>query len=338
MRCDRMGRGFVACFCLVAAWLVPTLPADAWSAAGHRIIANIAFDRLDPAVRSGIVDTIRRHEDFEKRFAANMPDDIKNGDAAIQERWIFLQASIWPDLARGSKFSKGPWHYVDMPFYLSVLDQMALEGTIKPNISSELPKPLTAQAKENLNCLQAFSLCLQGVADPNATAEERAIGYCWILHIGGDIHQPLHSTALMSRARFNTADGDRGGNSIRVQQRGNLHSLWDGLLGGNQSLNEIRSRSADLVRDPDLKAAGEKAAGTLAIEAWAKESHHLCKTVVYNQAILAEVTEREADATQPLRAVDLDEDYLKQAGKVARQRVVEAGYRLAAVLSNQRPR
>src|SRR5882724_7095572 len=79
--------------------------AEAWGAAGHRVIANIAYDRLDDAMRSRIVKILLKHEDFDKRFKQRMPAEILAGSAE-EDRWIFLQASIWPDLIRGMpKFS-----------------------------------------------------------------------------------------------------------------------------------------------------------------------------------------------------------------------------------------
>src|SRR5205807_3132992 len=113
--------------------LFPT-HAFGWSAAGHRIVANIAYDRLEPGVRTNIVKILRSHEDFAERFAARMPEEIRERVSEDQDRWIFLQASIWPDLIRSApKFHKGTWHYIDIPFYLSDLDKTALGDSIKPN-------------------------------------------------------------------------------------------------------------------------------------------------------------------------------------------------------------
>lgn len=50
-----------------------------------------------------------------------------------------------------------------------------------------------------------------------------------IIHLMGDIHQPLHCTTLVSP---HFPFGDRGGNEIEVRADGvktNLHSLWDSL-------------------------------------------------------------------------------------------------------------
>ncbi len=317
----------------LAVWLQFPGRADAWSAAGHRIVANIAYDRLDPATRANVVKILRQHDDFAARFAAHMPDDIRDGLPEEQDRWIFLHASIWPDLIRSApQYHHGTWHYIDLPFYLSELDRTALESVIKPNISMDVPIPLTDAARDGMNCVQAVKMALAALKDAATTNEQKAICYCWLMHIAGDSHQPLHSVGLISRGRFNTSDGDKGGNGIKIKQGQNLHGFWDGLLGGNQSLNEIRKRTAEIVGTDEFKSAGEKAAGQLAPETWIEESHHLVRTVVYHKIILDGVAAGEADSTQPLQRVDLPLEYRQEAGHIAQRRVAEAGYRLAELL------
>jgi hypothetical protein len=318
---------------LVAILLLPPERAAGWGPGGHRVVANIAYDKLEPATRAKIVSVLRKHPDFDNRFGPKMPEDIRKGNAEDQDRWIFLQAAIWPDLVRPHPpYHKRSWHFINMPFYLSPLDQAALQDALKPNISFSLPSPLTKTAQDHLNCVQAWKLCMRGLTDAHATDGERAIDYCWLLHIAGDIHQPLHATALVTRGRFNTAEGDMGGNAIKIKQGHDLHSYWDGLLGGNQTLNDIRGRAADILADAKLRKAAESAAAKMAVEVWVVESNQLAKDFVYSKLILDEVAAREADASQPLQKVDLPQEYRQQAGQLARQRVAEAGYRLAEAL------
>jgi hypothetical protein len=322
----------VAALFLTAWWLSPG-QASGWGPGGHKVVANIAYDRLDPATRSAIVKVLQKHPDFKDRFAAKMPKDIKDGDAEDRERWIFLQAAIWPDLARSDpRYHKESWHFMNVPYYLSAHDKATLQDVIKPNVSFSLPTPLTAEAKAHLNAAQAIKLCVRVLTDSHATDQERAISFCWLLHVVGDIHQPLHSTALVSRGRFHTGEGDRGGNSIKIKQGRNLHSYWDGLLGGEQKLNDIRKRSAEILGDDGLKKAAEAAAEKLDVEDWVQESNKLAKDFVYHKLILAAVRAGEAQASKPLQKVDLPEEYLQKAGQVAQQRVAEAGYRLAEIL------
>ena len=48
------------------------------------------------------------------------------------------------------------------------------------------------------------------------TDEEKAIYLTWLMHLVGDIHQPLHCTAVF-REQF--PNGDKGGNDAFVRIR-----------------------------------------------------------------------------------------------------------------------
>lgn len=324
--------------CIVSvfgAWLFSAGYADSWSAGGHRVVANIAYDQLEETTRDNIVAILRKHPDFLKRFKEKMPGDIQAGSAEDQDRWIFLQASIWPDLVYSiPKYKRSTWHYINLPFYLSELDRKVLEGEIKPNIKFTLPKSLKAAEQKKFNCVQAFKFCLRELADAHTPDPDKAIYYCWVLHIGGDIHQPLHSTSLVSRGRFNESEGDRGGNGVLTKQGSDLHSYWDALLGKEQTLNQIRGRAADILLNEDNKKAATAAKSDLKIDVWVRESHKLAKDFVYthDEAILKTVAAGEADSNVPLPKVDLSADYRKKAGPIAQRRAAEAGYRLGEIL------
>jgi hypothetical protein len=64
--------------------------------------------------------------------------------------------------------------------------------------------------------------------DINKTTSEKALFARYLVHLVGDIHQPLHSVSL-----YNTTfpSGDRGGNSLKIiilnGTSQNLHSYWD---------------------------------------------------------------------------------------------------------------
>lgn len=49
----------------------------------------------------------------------------------------------------------------------------------------------------------------------------------------GDVHQPLHTAALLDDILFPPPDGDQGGNKFRIRGANvtNLHSFWDSGAG-----------------------------------------------------------------------------------------------------------
>lgn len=66
---------------------------------------------------------------------------------------------------------------------------------------------------------------------------------------------------------------------------------------------------------------------------WAEESHDYCESIVYADTILNAVTIAPAGGKIP--PIELPEAYYKMAGDVARERIVAAGVRLGALLSDK---
>jgi len=291
----------------VALLLLLTTPAHAFNALGHKVIADIAWQQLDDASRGRIVKTLRRHPRFDSDFAQKMPADVAETD-----RWIFQHAATWPDLIRGQREYDHPtWHYVNFPYYID--GQPAPPGL---NLSALYPTRLDM---DKCNVAQAVKHCqatLKGDASPGG----KALAYCWLFHLVGDLHQPLHSTALVCE-RF--PNGDRGGNSIPTVQGRNLHALWDNLLGRQHRPNDVKREVAELRQRP----THWKVDPTGGVEAWIQESHELAKAFVYSAEIL-EAVKRPGE----LPPIHLPRAYLEKAGDHARARVVAAGLRLASLL------
>lgn len=294
--------------------LVWSASAHAYNALGHKVIADIAWHELKPDSRKAIVDTLRRHPRFDDDFAKQLPAD------ADEDLWIFQQAAIWPDIARGFKgddlatYNHGTWHYVNFPLFVG--GERPLLGI---NLSPDYPPALD---KSQWNILQAVKHC-QATLQSDAPPSDKALAYCWLFHLVGDSHQPLHSTALFCE-QFPT--GDRGGNSIPLVQGDNLHSLWDGLLGQRDKPNDVKREIAQLRERQELW----KVDTTGGIDDWIAEGHELAKAFTYSPAIIEAVQ-------QPgeLAKVSLSEDYLREAGEHTRRRVVAAGLRLAVVLGGK---
>jgi hypothetical protein len=172
---------------------------------------------------------------------------------------------------------------------------------------------------EKWNVAQAVKHC-QATLVGDGPPSDKALACCWLLHLVGDLHQPLHSTALISE-RFPT--GDRGGNSIPTVQGGNLHALWDGLLGRRHRPNDVKREVAELRERSELWKVDTECN----VEAWIQESHELAKSFAYSPQII-EAVKQPGD----LQKINLPREYLSAAGEHARRRIVAAGLRLAALL------
>ena len=103
----------------------------------------------------------------------------------------------------------GPYHFVSVP---------------AGKTYAEVGAPPEGDA---VSALHRFSTT---VRDPSASKEDRATALRFIVHIVGDLHQPLHA-----------GNGtDKGGNEVKVRWFGeatSLHSVWDTELIESQNLS-----------------------------------------------------------------------------------------------------
>ena len=73
------------------------------------------------------------------------------------------------------------------------------------------------------DAITAIQSRIEILKDPNATRDDKVLALKMLVHIMGDIHQPMH----VARAT------DRGGNNVKVKFFGrdrNLHGVWDSDL------------------------------------------------------------------------------------------------------------
>lgn len=320
---------------VVAVVALSTTLSQAWWDCGHKITASIAYRLLSPDQQKMLVDILRQHPRFDQDFRKWMPTDLT---PELEAEWIVQQCSVWPDLTRDfegpdkDKYHRGPWHYQDLPLFLTDADKAEMSGKLTLNMEASVPDPIGDPNK--LNALQAIALARKTALDPNVPAPDRAVAFCWLFHVVGDMHQPCHSTAMFSQRLFpNPGEGDRGGNSVKTTQRGNLHALWDGFLGSRGKVAEMRNRAIELMANPELAQLGQAATGKLESTAWQLESFEIAKEYVYDSEILTFLRALDmSGAAANSMACTVSEDYLKRGGKISERRVVEAGYRIGKIV------
>lgn len=285
----------------------------AWNALGHKVVAEIAWQELDAQTRQQIADVLRRNPRFDIDFAKQMPSDITAASKEEQDHWIFQQAGTWPDIIRKTEYDRPIWHYVNFPLFLNG------ERQVTANLSMDYPTKIDIS---NYNVAQATKYCIAAIKS-NTSPDAKALAYCWLFHLVGDMHQPMHSTALFCD---NFPTGDRGGNEIPLVQGKNLHSLWDNLLGRQSRMNDVKREVTELKSDRDAWIVDPKSN----IDQWIQESHELAKSFAYDQIILQAV--RDTTPGTKMQPVNLPKTYLREAGHRARKRIVAAGMRLANLL------
>jgi hypothetical protein len=298
----------------------------AWSEGGHHLIALIAFKLLSKPDQERFVSILEKHPRFKEDFTP--PENLPNDEERLN--WRIGRAAYWPDVARRQPtYNRPTWHYE--------LGAALVLGDASKIIPPERPGPLPSEATmetQELYISQALTLCTQTLANKHSSDSDRALALCWIGHLVGDSHQPCHAGSLYMEGVFTESDGDRGANRIITKQRVNLHALWDQLLGNDFSLDGTRRRFLEVTTDEELLAIAKKSIASrerLEPQLWLAESRALAVEHVYTPQVREVLEHVKRGLVEKPEEIELSQSYLKNAGRIAQVRTIEAGYRLAAV-------
>ncbi len=300
----------------------------AWDATSHRLTAYVAWEALTPTQRNKLSSIVEKHPRYQSDFLDAMPANIMLASEQEQARWMFGQAAIWPDMTRSFegddliRYNRPTWHYIDGAWIRGEAQQgnVYVGADPLPSIHGESTGPIEHEADVS-NVVEGIEFNLAVLENPLSTGRERAIALSWVLHLIGDIHQPLHSGALVSSELF--ATGDRGGNGI-VTQSGNLHARWDGALR-NQPFEDTLRRMNSFVRQSNIADID------MHVDTWLQESRQIMYEFVYPDEIKAAVLRSERLGTR-LSEFALDDDYASEMQAISEDRVTLAGIRLSIAL------
>lgn len=318
-------------FAALAILVLAAGPAAAWHDRGHMAVALIAYRQLDGGRQGKIRDVLKNHPHFEEFLSADRP-----ADAPLDE-WIFMRAAVWPDWVRENHldevFNLPFHHYVNLPLKRlnGASDQQIQE--IEENIAALPGKESSGQL------LQELPKRLDEVRDNSSEASKRAIALCWVLHLVGDIHQPLHAAAMFTKY---SRQGDHGGNAAYVPWHGrpeNLHFIWDGVVGWDEFTGPTLTPYGVvelIVRDYQQRhPVTDQERGVSEVKAWALESRDLADKEVYSfegQPIRVIFVRDQHPHLNPAHMSPLLDGYADRARGVAEKRVELAGNRLAEQL------
>ena len=204
------------------------------------------------------------------------------------------EAATWPDDMRSApaqfwQKTATPWHYVTLNGI--IYDRAPPEG-------------------DALEALNRFRATLQ---DPNASIGDKQLALRFVVHLVGDLHQPLHAGKCC----------DKGGNDVKVRWFGrdlNLHSVWDSALVDEEQLSftelaaklQRHTSSEDVLTWWDINPRD-----------WISESAQLRETVY-----------PVANKKDPKAPPELSYAYVYKFTPLMEQRLKQAGVRLAAYLND----
>jgi hypothetical protein len=202
------------------------------------------------------------------------------------------EAANWPDEMRSNpspfwQKTSTPWHYV------------TLNGIVYDHAPSE---------GDALEALNKYSATLR---DPAASLADKQLALRFVVHIIGDLHQPLHVGKCC----------DKGGNDVKVKWFGrdlNLHSVWDSALVDEQQLSftemtaklQRHTSNADVIAWWDINPRD-----------WMSESAQIRETIYPRPSI------------DPKKVPELSYSYVYQNSPIMERRLKQAGVRLAAYLN-----
>ncbi len=264
---------------LLALFLAPP-GAQAWGDEGHATVALIARPLLRPEV------------------AATVDAMLQSDDSGLTiDRGIAAEAS-WADRYRDTHPETRSWHFVDIELDSGPPDDRQL-----------------AALCEREDCVVArieqFSRTL---ADRTQAPAVRLRALQFLLHLVGDLHQPLHA-----------ADAhDRGGNDRRVEARGHrggpLHHYWDTVFVADSGADpqDLAHRLLDGISPRNKRAWSEGSPAD-----WARESFGLAATFAYGGLPVPDGR----------GLYHLNARYVAEADDIVRLQLQRAGVRLAQVLN-----
>jgi S1/P1 Nuclease len=237
---------------ILAALLLTIVRAYAWGDDGHKTVALIAEQFLDPAVKKKITAML-----------AADPDSLTPHD--------FASAATWADKCRDSNNRRDHyaqtqnWHFIDLEINDPDIKAACFGRAPLPAGTLASNGPAKAYIVDKINHFAAE------LKDPKTGFEERLFALKFLLHFVGDLHQPLH-----------TADNNhRGGNRVKVHVGSkdvSLHGVWDAQLVWANA-----KKPADLARDLLMQITTAQAASWRAgtPEEWAWEAFAMAQEDAY---------------------------------------------------------
>ena len=296
------GWGLLAAAALaVASW---SGAARAWGNAGHSTVCEIALLNLTPAARAEVGRLLQA------RPAALAPDSANSE---------FASACTYPDRpVAGGPARRDAEHFINYP-----RDTAAV--TLQSGCGLAYECADTA-------ILRDFAV-LRSRLLPDRL---RSVALIYLGHFVGDIHQPLH----------NSFADDRGGNSIQTsgQCSASLHSAWDTCILVHGAFSNVTDPPEAALQ---AVAAAWSASVTGAERAqwlgtapwqWSQESYQVAISPAVGYCVMAQATCRYDsartlfDGSNP-RTVPIDAQYQAMAMPIVRQRITQAGIRLAHLIN-----
>ena len=310
----------------------------AWDHPGHMTSAAIAFAEIEsqrPELIEKIGALLMAHPDPAPFWVASV--DAKGNE---RTRLWFIEAARWPDDAKFTPVDRPNWH-------------SARWAMVAEDAPPEAEAAAAARKGEPAGqAIEALRLNFGEMANPESSPKDRARALSWVLHIMGDIHQPMHVTDLFSpdyptgnaAATMSYVADPLGDSTIP------LHLLWDSNTLRTTALEDIDRHTREFMQKYPRSSFPELSppSGPDVFREWAWESHQVAVDFAYGYGIDT-VPDPNKDADQDTliknmvkfilegispveEAPEVPAEYWDQVQETAHRRITLAGYRLADLI------
>jgi hypothetical protein len=307
---------------IVAGWIL-TSQAWAYGDLGHRTIGAIADAQLTSEARAAVGSLLRSGETL--ATVATWPDDVKRAKK---------NAGPLAHDAEAQRFNEDfpdnrEWHYVDLPLDTAVYT----EGAVGSRLN---------------DIVHTIRRCIRVIESETIPHHEmaRAQALRWLVHLLGDLHQPLHlgsgyyrfddqrQAHLVTDPREVAGkDEDHGGNLLFYAAEEQLHALWDDRLvnavARGRSYQEV---AQDLLAQDHQQAWDGHGSYHEWVDQWAVESIREGKSAYERLVFGAGQFDGDHPGLQKIM-ITLPPGYEQDEAKLVEQQIAKAGYRLAAILN-----
>jgi hypothetical protein len=298
-------RAYISMAVLSALLLLRPAAARCWGAEGHQIVGLIALHYLNPTARTQVTALL----------AGDSSGLTPTTGIADESAWADKFRDSDRNTTRVHYHQTRDWHFIDVE-----IDRPDIDAACYGHPA--LPPGANASDGPAADCIVDKIEQFRGeLANPATATDERRLALQFLLHLVGDLHQPLHAAD----------DHDRGGNDIRVvapgSAAGTLHHYWDTVF--------VARLGADpgAVADSLIAGISERQRRSFSSGSptdWARESFEIAKSQVYGKL-------PRAGTGRARGALLLDEGDSADAGAVIALQLQRAGVRLARVLNEAFP-
>jgi len=333
-----IGRSKYQLIILASILLACASGVHAWDHPGHMTTAAIAFAEIESA-RPELIEKIGllllAHPD-------PAPFWVAAGEAKGKERVrsMFIEAARWPDDSKFTNNDRLTWH-------------SARWAVITKDAPPEAKEAVAARhGKPAGQALEALALNFAMLSNPESSPTERAWALSWLMHVMGDIHQPMHVSDLFSE-QF--PEGDMAGTMGYVMDPVSktpitLHILWDSNVLRIPTLEEVDRHAKEFMKKyprssfPELKA--HPVSDPNAFREWGQESHQVAVDWAFNvemsidpdknqtsEQLVKKMVNFILNGVSPVKeAPELPAGYWEKLQETSERRITLAGYRIADLL------